>query len=276
MKTSNVSDRVRAILEPLVATHVEAGLDMRLADDGDTDLLRPTIGIGTVSTLTSATITRTPHVSEGTARRHIEVDLYLSGRNEVQSRISDFLEELAVLMRQDQTIQAEGGDPSSPAPRHHLAHPFVARLVKAWGWDMATVVRPASAMFGTTIMIARSEKGVYTEMMTQNEGHAITLSREIERRVLRRCELTIQDAGPGGLAMEFRNEITPCINISGVELPGSAIALLEGAPLGRLIGGPRLAAVADLVIQEVWTERGAAGPTTWVRLEDVLVPLEDC
>lgn len=258
---------LRRRLEPLVEALTAEGLPISMADGppATVDRLRPSVWVEDDG-LTSAIVRRSPHVSEGDDTLMCQIDVYRNDAEDVHGILDASLHEIARLLRQDREIVSEGGDPEAAPARHHRAHPLLVDALKAWGWDMEDAVRPTAVAGMGGLVLARSENGVFTDLMADDiDGRSVMLTRRIVRRRIIVDSLSIMP--PHGTSREepgilfSEQEGVPLITISRMVLPDSALASLQGERVGRILDGGAASAFAHHVIEDAWVSGGSsAGP----------------
>lgn len=275
MSVADTADALRRRLEEVMTDGTLRGLPMRGVAARPDDLcghrLRPLIWVDRYD-LTSATIRRTPHVSEGDEAEALHVDMYSNTPAEVRGLIGAWLGDLAGLLREDADIVRQGGDPRQPGARYTRCHPLLAEAVAAWGWDAGAVARSTAIPKGMVMVDARYENGLYAEAMRGCVGDTdIMLTRKLVRRRIMVDSLTLTPDGGSGVArprvLFSEQEGVPMVSVTPVRLPEVAMAAVVGGPLGSMLSGRACAPFERFEIKRAWTGGSETMPVTTFEIE---------
>lgn len=276
--SQQVEARLANLARPAVERMRQQGLPISWRDDGlsSQDILSPSVSIGRSpggSSLTTATLRRTMHATES-VDSILKLDLFLQDQAEVTEKIDEYLESIAVVLRQDRQIISEGGDPHSAAARYHTAHPFLIKAMSAWNISAEEVVRPAFTGAGP-LLSARSTDGVLTEMIKRDLGeHRVTIVRNLLRRRVIVKSMILRHQSSDAPIMTFDElEGRPLIIMHGVTLPETVLTMITGRPLSTVVDGGPIAALGGFEIVDAWNSTMNSAPSTIIGLAAELEPV---
>lgn len=237
------ADRLLDVLQDVMRERRLSVLPVRLADrrpaDDEVDRAAPAIWVDAYD-LMSATIRRTPHISEGSEAEALHLAVTGVKRADLMNSIRIWTDTLASLLEQDAEITACGGDPIRPGARWTTCHPVLAAAVRLWGWNADDVASPSPLPAGMILAGSRYDNALYAEpMQARLPGGSVTLTRRLLRRRVSVDSLMVTPGGgsaPGRARLLFtEQEGVPLLSAGPASLPETVMDTLPGRHVGDVI-----------------------------------------